>query len=118
MSRAGAATAIALVALVVASSTFVPCEKALMTERTMPDGSLELIRVSVDLGSRPLEYRWVWDRTEDTAVPEAETIPMRFQYVVRWPILLGTQALLLLLGGGLLTWVVRRERRRPANASR
>ena len=34
--------------------------------------------------------------------------------LIRWPIVLATQALILLLGGGLLTFVVRRERQRKA----
>lgn len=33
---------------------------------------------------------------------------------VCWPMLIAEQALILLLSGGLLTWVVRRERRRRA----
>ena len=35
---------------------------------------------------------------------------------VNWPILFIEQALILVLGGGLLTWVVRRERRKRAAA--
>ena len=35
---------------------------------------------------------------------------------IHWPALLGTQAVILLLGGGLLTVMVRRERRRTAKA--
>jgi hypothetical protein len=44
--------------------------------------------------------------------------PLLWSDRVRWPIVFLEQALILILGGGLLTWVVRRERRSSTGSFR
>jgi len=68
----------------------------------------------------PYEWRLLTDTEPWARLPVAGARdPWNLQLVtthVRWPILIAEHALVLLLGGGLLTWVVRRERRQRAEA--
>jgi hypothetical protein len=51
-------------------------------------------------GKWPVSAHWEWEHDPWTPVN------------TRWPLLIGEHAVLLLLGGGLLTWAVRRQRTR------
>lgn len=58
----------------------------------------------------PPRFRWLSDRQNARSGA--------WQYVdhIAWPILLAEQALILLIAGGLLTFLIRRDRRRRAAA--
>ena len=67
-----------------------------------------------------IQYQWVWDaRVDHPQLPAHgnatnDTIPpIRRIY---WPVVVAEQIAIVLLGGGLLSWAVRRERRRRAAA--
>ena len=63
------------------------------------------------------EYRWVWESRLHAVTRITQFGTERSYWWVHWPILLTEHALILLLGGGLLTVVVRRERWRKAGSA-
>ena len=66
------------------------------------------------------QHEWVWQPRKRVEEPHPWASPPRVavtQTFIGWETLLLSQALILLIGGGLLTWVVRRERRNKAAAS-
>jgi hypothetical protein len=71
--------------------------------------------VLLDPVSRPT-WRPVWVDWEHWYEPpfDSDEAYQEHDYRVDWPVLIAEQALILLLGGGLPTLVVRRERRRSA----
>jgi hypothetical protein len=66
--------------------------------------------------SKP-RYEWIWEAWIPDPV-QVQGYPAHpseeWRQGIHWPYWLATQALILLLGGGLLTFVVRRERRARA----
>ena len=65
----------------------------------------------------PPRFDWIWHRPPvDESVRQAHGTGSEaaWSHDISWSIVFAEQALILLLGGGLLTWVVRRERRKRA----
>ena len=65
-------------------------------------------------GPRPMQWVTVNGRRVQVSAPE----PILWGGdVVRWPLVLLVQVPLVLVAGGLLTWAIRRDRRRRAEAA-
>lgn len=65
--------------------------------------------------SPDLRYRWTWERERRYDSSRYPPVPMIHE-AINWPLVVAEQSIILLVGGALLTWVVRRERRRRVGA--
>ena len=67
-----------------------------------------------DVADDELSWTWHWRCEAGAVVLRPGGGELRFEceagQYIQWPIVFAEQALILLLGGGLLTWVVRRKR--------
>lgn len=99
-----AGTALALVA----SSLYVPIA---IGEPVVERG--EYAAWMHDTDSTRSWYCWIWDRPEELQAGTTNTW-VRFPVRIRWDQLAAVQAVVLMTGGGLLTWAIRRKRRSAA----
>ncbi|MCI0339545.1 MAG: hypothetical protein L0216_00095 [Planctomycetales bacterium] len=65
--------------------------------------------------SPSVRYRWTWARERREDGSRYPPVPM-MEEALNWPLIAAEHVVLLLLGGIVLTWVIRRERRRRAEA--